>query len=139
MTALTTSLQGIAMPVGRVLLSFIFIMAGFSKITGYAGTVGYMESRGVPGGLLPLVILVEFGGGLMILLGYKARLAAFLLGGFSVLSGILFHLIPSFGMDPGAAQGEMIGFMKNFAIAGGMAYVFANGAGAWSLDGHAKA
>ena len=61
---------------GRVLLSAIFIIAGYSKIGGYAGTAGYMESMGIPGALLPLVILTELGGGIAILLGLFTRLAA---------------------------------------------------------------
>jgi len=127
-------LQKIAMPAGRLMIALIFIMAGASKISGYAGTQGYMEMMGVPGFLLPLVILLELGGGLLILVGYQTRVIAFLLGGFSVLSGILFHLVPSFGMDAMAAQSEMINFMKNLGLAGGFAFLFANGAGAWSID-----
>lgn len=128
-------LQSIAPPIGRILLSAIFIMAGLSKIGAYSGTAAYMDSQGVPGALLPLVILVEAGAGIMLLVGWKTRIAALLLGGFSALSGILFHLIPSMGMaDAMAQQGEMIMFMKNMAIAGGMAFVFAHGAGKWSFD-----
>ncbi|MGD8875847.1 MAG: DoxX family membrane protein, partial [Gammaproteobacteria bacterium] len=67
---------------GRILVSAIFIMAGINKISGYAGTQGYMESMGVPGALLPLVILLELGGGLAVLLGWQTRIAAFLLAGF---------------------------------------------------------
>lgn len=127
-------LTKIAAPAGRVLLAFIFIFSGLTKITGYDGTAGYMEAMGVPGALLPLVILTEVGAGAMLLLGWKARIAAVLLGGFSVLSGALFHLLPSFGLEGMAAQGEMISFMKNLTIAGGMALVFHFGAGAYSLD-----
>ena len=129
MTALTY-----AAPLGRLLLSFMFIMSGIQKITGYAGTQGYMEMMGVPGALLPLVILVEVVGGIALLIGFQARLAAILLAGFSIVSGILFHLVPSFGMeDAMAAQAQMIGFMKNVTIAGGMLMVVAFGPGAWSV------
>lgn len=123
-----------AAPAGRVLLSLIFITAGVSKITGYSGTASYMDMMGVPGALLPLVILTEIGAGLALLLGWQARVAAFLLAGFSVLSGFLFHLVPSFGMEGMAAQTEQIMFMKNLAIAGGMLMVVAFGSGALSLD-----
>lgn len=123
-----------AAPAGRVLLALIFIMAGAQKITGYAGTQGYMEMMGVPGGLLPLVILTELGGGIALLIGWQARLTALALAGFSLLSGLLFHLIPSFGMDGMAAQGEMISFMKNLSIAGGMLMITALGAGPYALD-----
>lgn len=122
-----------AAPLGRVLLSFMFILSGFQKITGYAGTQGYMEMMGVPGALLPLVILVEVVGGIALLVGWQAQIAAFLLAGFSVVSGFLFHLVPSFGMEGMAAQGEVISFMKNVTIAGGMLMVVAFGPGALSV------
>jgi putative oxidoreductase len=129
-----TQLQIYAAPLGRLFLAFIFIMAGAQKITGYAGTQAYMEMMGVPGALLPLVILVELGGGIALLVGWKTRLVAFLLAGFSLLSGLLFHFIPSLGMDGMEAQMQMISFMKNVSIAGGMLMVVAFGAGALSLD-----
>ena len=119
--------QNAAALAGRVLLALIFITSGFSKITGYAGTVGYMEKMGVPGLLLPLVILTELGGGLCILLGFQTRIAAILLAGFCVLSGLLFHYQPG-------DQGQMVNFMKNLTIAGGFLLLFAHGAGAFSLD-----
>lgn len=122
-----------AAPIGRLLLSVIFIVAGFSKITGYAGTAAYMESQGVPGGLLPLVILVEIGGGIALLLGWQARTAALLLAGFSILSGYLFHFVPSLELEGFAAQAEMTNFMKNITIAGGMLMVVAFGPGKLSL------
>ncbi|MGR3372129.1 DoxX family protein [Pseudooceanicola sp.] len=123
-----------AAPLGRVLLALIFITSGFGKITGYAGTQGYMEAMGVPGALLPLVILVELGGGIALLVGWQARLSAFLLAGFSLLSGFLFHYLPSLGMEGMEAQANMISFMKNVSIAGGMLMVVAFGAGALSID-----
>ena len=129
-----TNLQSYAAPLGRLMLAFIFILAGAQKITGYAGTQGYMEMMGVPGALLPLVILTELGGGIALLLGWQARLVAFLLAGFSLLSGLLFHYIPSLGLEGMEAQTQMIGFMKNVSIAGGMLMIVALGAGAVSLD-----
>ena len=111
----------------RLLMSLIFILSGFGKITGYAGTQQYMESTGVPGALLPLVILVELGGGLLLLLGFKARWAAAALAGFSLLSALLFHR--NF-----ADQMQMINFMKNLAMAGGLLMVVVHGAGAPSID-----
>lgn len=122
-----------AAPLGRVLLSFMFILSGLQKISGYAGTQGYMEMMGVPGALLPLVILVEVVGGIALLIGWQAQIAAFLLAGFSVVSGFLFHFLPSLGMEGMAAQGEMIGFMKNLTIAGGMLMVVAFGPGTLSV------
>jgi putative oxidoreductase len=113
---------------GRVLLSFIFIMAGISKIGAYTGTQGYMESMGVPGILLPLVIMLEVGGGLALLLGWQTRIAAFLLAGFSIVSALIFHA--NF-----ADQMQSILFMKNIAIAGGLLLLVAGAAQDWSIDG----
>jgi putative oxidoreductase len=112
---------------GRVLLSFIFIMAGISKIGAYTGTQGYMESMGVPGILLPLVIMLEVGGGLALLLGWQTRIAAFLLAGFSIVSALIFHA--NF-----ADQMQSILFMKNIAIAGGLLLLVAGAAHDWSID-----
>ena len=112
---------------GRILIASIFVLSGFTKIGGYAGTQGYMEAMGVPGALLPLVILTELGGGLLIVLGLWTRLAAFALAGFSLLSAALFHA--NFG-----DQVQMIMFLKNLAIAGGFLLLVAHGPGALSLD-----
>jgi len=116
-----------AAPLGRFLLVLIFIMSGFSKITGYAATQGYMEAMGVPGGLLPIVIVTEIGFGLAVLAGFWTRTAAFLLAGFSVLSGLMFHFAPD-------DQMQMIMLMKNFAIAGGFLMIVAQGPGAYAMD-----
>jgi len=113
--------------ISRILLSHIFILAGFSKITGYAGTQGYMESVGVPGMLLPLVILLELGGGLAILIGLKTKLVSFALAGFTIIAAIIFH-------SNLADQMQMILFMKNFAIAGGFLLLAEHGAGKYSFD-----
>ena len=113
--------------IARVLLAHIFIMAGLNKIMGYAGTQGYMESVGVPGMLLPLVILVEVGAGLAVLVGWQTRWASYALAGFTVLSAVIFH--SNLG-----DQIQMIMFMKNFAIAGGLLLLAEHGAGAFSLD-----
>jgi putative oxidoreductase len=112
---------------GRVLIAAIFLLSGFSKITGYAGTVAYMQSQGVPGALLPLVIAAELGGGLLIVLGLWTRVVAFGLAGFTILAALLFHA-------QAGDQVQQIMFLKNVAIAGGFLFLLANGAGAWSLD-----
>ena len=121
------TLQSLAAPIGRILLSLIFVQAGVNKIVNYAGTQGYMESAGVPGALLPLVIAVELLGGLAVILGWHARLASFLLAGFSLLSGLLFHA--NFA-DPV----QTILFMKNVALAGGFLMIVSHGAGPFSVD-----
>ena len=110
--------------IARVLMAYIFLVAGWGKITGYAATVGYMESMGVPGALLPLTILVEFGGGLALLFGFQARFAAFGLGVFSIITAFIFH----------EGTQDSINFMKNFAMAGGLFFLMLHGAGKFSID-----
>ncbi len=128
-----------AAPAGRVLLSLMFIMAGLQKIAGYEGTQAYMESQGVPGALLPLVIALEVLGGAAVLLGWKARIAALLLAGFTLVAGVIFHLVPSMGMEGMQAQNEMTHFLKNVSITGGLLLVFALGAGPLSVDNRGRA
>jgi len=124
-------IEKLAMPAGRVLIAIIFLMSGFGKIADYAGTQGYMEMMGVPGALLPLVIIAEIGGGLAVILGWKTRLAALALAGFTIISAIIFHA--DFG-----DQTQMIMFLKNVSITGGFLFLVANGAGAYALDNRNK-
>ncbi len=113
--------------IGRILLALIFVMSGFGKIFAYAGTQQYMEAFGIPGMLLPLVILAEVGLGLAIIIGFQTRLAAFLLAGFAVTSGFIFHFDP-------ADQMQTIMLTKNLAIAGGFFALMVAGAGPLSVD-----
>ena len=125
-------------PVARLMLALVFIVAGFQKIGAYQETVGYMESQGIPGLLLPVVLLIEIGGGLMVALGWHARYAAAVLGLFSLAAGIIFQLVP--GLDTYDAElfyGHMSHFWKDVAIAGGMAMIVANGPGLFSMEAHA--
>lgn len=112
---------------GRAGLSLIFILAGWGKMAGYAATQGYMESMGVPGALLPLVIALELGGGLAILLGVFTRPIAIALALFSVVSALIFHANLA---DPM----QSILFWKNFALAGGFLLLANQGPGAMSLE-----
>ncbi|MDH3412926.1 MAG: DoxX family protein, partial [Gammaproteobacteria bacterium] len=75
------ALTQFASPLGRLFIAAMFVTSGIGKISGYAGTQAYMESQGVPGMLLPLVILVEVVGGLTVIVGWQTRIAAFLLAG----------------------------------------------------------
>jgi putative oxidoreductase len=122
-----SGIQIFAAPIGRVLIAIMFVMSGLSKLSGYAGTQGYMESVGVPGILLPLVIALEVAGGIAIIVGWQTRLTALALAGFCVISAILFHA--NFG-----DQIQMIMFMKNIAISVGFLFLVANGPGAYALD-----
>jgi putative oxidoreductase len=112
---------------GRIGLSVIFIVSGFGKIAAYAGTQQYMAHAGVPGFLLPLVILLEVGGGLAILAGAFTRATAVALALFSLAAGILFHA----GI---ADQNQFIHLLKNIAIAGGFLTLAAHGPGPISVD-----
>lgn len=114
--------------IARILLAHIFIISGLGKLgAGYAGTQGYMEAMGLPGMLLPLVIALEIGGGLALIAGFMTRWAALALAAFSVVSALIFHA--NFG-----DQIQMIMFMKNLAMAGGLLLLYVHGAGALSVD-----
>jgi putative oxidoreductase len=114
--------------IGRLMLAAMFILGGWGKIGGYEGTLKYMASGGVPGFVLPLVIALELGGGLLIAIGWQTRLVALALAGFTLLASLLFH------WKPGDAV-QYLFFMKNLAVAGGFLVLFASGAGRYSLDG----
>ena len=126
--------QNFAALAGRLLLALIFIISGYGKITGYTGTAGYMASKGIPmvGLLLPLTILIELGGGLLIALGWKARWAAAVIFLFVIPVTLVFHN-PA-GLAPAEAQQQMIQLLKNLSIMGGMLGLFAFGPGGFSLD-----
>ncbi|WP_448097285.1 DoxX family protein [Luteibacter yeojuensis] len=117
--------------VGRLLLVGLFLLSGFGKIAAYTATAGYMTAMGVPSAVLPLVIATEVLGGLAILLGWKTRIVAVLLAGFTLLTGIVFH-------HDFADQIQTIMFMKNVSIAGAFLLLAANGAGRFSLDARAR-
>ncbi len=113
--------------IGRLLLASLFLPAGLQKISGYTGTQGYMEAMGIPGGLLPLVILLEIGGGIALIIGFKVRWTALVLAGFCAVSAFIFHYQPD-------DQMQMILFMKNIALAGSFLILASTGAGKFSLD-----
>ena len=114
--------------IARILLAHIFLLSGFSKLgAGYAGTQGYMVNMGVSGDLLPLVIALEIGGGLALVAGLFTRWAALALAAFCIVGAVIFHR--NF-----ADQMQMIMFMKNFAMAGGLLMLYVHGAGAYSVD-----
>jgi putative oxidoreductase len=116
----------------RVLMALIFLLSGIGKLGAYSATAAYMAAAGIPGALLPLVIATEILGALAVMLGWKTRIAAFLVAGFSVLSAIGFHRNL-------ADQMEMIQFLKDISIAGGFLLLVANGPGRLSIDGHSAA
>jgi putative oxidoreductase len=114
---------------GRVLLALLFFMSGLAKLGASAGTIGYIASKGLPlpGLLYALAVAAEIGGGALLLIGFKARAAALALVVFSVAAAVIFH-------SQFSDQNQMIHFMKNLAIAGGLLVVATSGAGRFSLD-----
>lgn len=129
MTPPTTAYRDAASTAGRVLLAVLFFMSGLAKLGASAGTIGYIASKGLPlpGLLYALAVAAEIGGGALLLIGFKARAAALALAAFTVVAAIIFHSQIS-------DQNQMIHFMKNLAIAGGLLVVAAAGAGRFSLD-----
>jgi len=121
--------RDLASLVARLLIASLFILFGLEKITGYASSVGYMEAYGLPGSLLPLAILVELGGGIAILLGLFSRWAALALAGFCIVTALVFHT----GWSGDGGQGQLINFMKNVGLAGGLLLLAANGPGKYAV------
>lgn len=122
-----TFLNSFGTLIARSLMGVIFLLAGLHKVSGYAGTQAYMESMGVAGALLPLVILLEVGGGLALIVGLGARFNAAALALFTLVAGFLFH-------GDFADQMQSILFMKNMVIVGGLMLLAIHGPGAWSLE-----
>lgn len=120
-------MKNIELLIGRILLAHIFILAGLSKIGAYAATQSYMETMGVPGALLPAVITLQVGGGIALATGLFTRYAAWALAAFCVISAIIFH-------HDFSNQAQMILFMKNLAMSGGLMVIAAVSAGSVSID-----
>ena len=113
--------------IGRVFISGVFLLSGFSKIGNYDGTVGWMESFGLPGFLLIPAIILEILAPLLIIIGYQTRIAAGALSLFCIATAIIFHTDFS-------NQMQLIAFMKNIALAGGFLFLVVNGAKGFCLD-----
>ena len=113
--------------IGRAFISGVFLLSGFSKIGNYDGTVGWMESFGLPGFLLILAIILEILAPVLIIIGYQTRIAAGALSLFCLATAIIFHTDFS-------DQMQFIAFMKNLALAGGFLFLVVNGAKGYCLD-----
>ena len=120
--------------VGRILLALMFVLAGISKLGGFAGTVGYIGSKGLPmpAVLAALTIVLELGGGLALVFGFCTRWVALAMGLFTLLVSVIFHNY--WTMSDAMQMTNQLMFMKNMGVAGGMFMVAAFGAGALSLD-----
>ena len=124
-------MTNIADLVGRILISALFLLNGIFKINNYDGTIGWMESFGMPGILLIPAIILEIAGPVLIIIGYKTKLAAGLLSLFCIATAFIFH-------NDFANQMQLTSFLKNIALAGGFLILFVNGAKGFSLDNKFK-
>ena len=113
--------------VARILISALFLLNGVFKISNYDGTVGWMESFGIPGIFLIPAIILEIVGPILIILGYKAKIAAGLLSLFCIATAVIFH-------NDFSDQMQLGSFLKNIALAGGFLFIFINGTKNFSLD-----
>ena len=124
--------------VGRLLLAMLFLPAGISKLTDFAGTVGYISSVGLP---LPqvgaaLALAVEIVGGVALIVGYRTRVVAIALAVFTLVASFFFHNYWALPADQQMIPQLL--FMKNIAVVGGLLTLAAWGAGAWSMDARGK-
>jgi len=134
-----TALQNPLALTGRLLLALLFLPAGLGKITGFAGTVGYITSVGLP---MPTVaaaiaLTVEIVGGLALLAGFGTRISALVLALFTLVATFFFH---NYWGAPAEQQFmQQLLFFKNIAVVGGLLTLAAWGAGAWSVDARRNA
>ena len=127
-----------AMLVGRILLSLVFLVAGYRKLIAVAGSAGYFAKLGfpMPDVMVWVAIAIELGGGILLVLGWKARWAASLLALFTLIAAFAAHRF--WEVDPAQYANQMNHFLKNLAIVGGMLFVVAVGPGALSVDGRRR-
>ena len=115
----------------RIFISSIFLLSGYNKIFNYSGTVSWMEGFGIPGFFLAPTIVLEVILPVLIIIGYKTRLAAALLCVFSIATAVIFHL--DFG-----DQMQTIQLLKNFGLAGGFLFIAVNGTKEWAIESEKK-
>lgn len=124
--------------VGRILIAFIFVFSGIGKLTGFEGTVAYIASKGLPLPQMAAIaaIVVELGGGIMLVAGWKARWAAAAMLVFTGIAALFFHNF--WAVPPDQAQNQMIHFMKNISMMGGLLFVTVYGSGPFSVGGRRR-
>ena len=127
-----------ALLVGRILLSLVFLVAGYRKLMAVAGSAGYLAKLGfpMPDVMVWVAIAIELGGGILLVLGWKTRWAAWLLALFTLIAAFAAHRF--WEVDPAQYANQMNHFLKNLAIIGGMMFVAAAGPGALSVDGRRR-
>ncbi len=113
--------------VARILISALFLLNGIFKTSNYDGTVGWMEDFGIPGILIIPAIILEIVGPILIILGYKAKIAAGFLSLFCIATAVIFH-------NDFSDQMQLGSFLKNIALAGGFIFILINGTKDFSLD-----
>ena len=113
--------------VGRIFVSLVFLLSGINKIGNYEGTIGWMESLGMPGIFLIPAIILEIGAPILIMIGYKVKISAALLSLFCIATAIIFHTDFS-------NQIQFVSFMKNIALAGGFLFLVINETKEFSLE-----
>src|SRR5580704_2747161 len=120
---------------GRILIAVIFLISGFFKVGGYAQIVAYatVVHLPAPGVAIAIAAAVELGCGLAILAGFRTRFAAWLL--FVILLPVTYFFHNFWAVQGQEQQMQMINFLKNVAIMGGLLVLSVNGAGAYSVDG----
>tara|TARA_B100000989_G_scaffold287774_1_gene257726 strand:+ start:1047 stop:1418 length:372 start_codon:yes stop_codon:yes gene_type:complete len=113
--------------IGRIFLSLLFLLNGYFKILDYDGTIEWMEGYGIPGIFLTPAIILEIAGPVLIIIGYKAKVAAGLLAAFCITTALIFHIDFS-------NQMQITSFLKNIALAGGFLFIVVNGTRKFSFD-----
>jgi len=119
---------------GRLLIAALFLPAGITKLTGFAGTVGYIQSMGLPApsAAATLAIVIEIAGGVALIVGYQTRIAALVLAVFTLFASVLFHAYWAVPADQ--AFVTQLLFYKNIAVIGGLLALAASGTGKFSID-----
>jgi putative oxidoreductase len=133
MNSTSNNNQALVATVGRILIAIIFLISGFGKVGAPEATQSYIASAGMPAPLLAYLgaVVVELGGGILLVVGYRTRLVAAIIAVYTLVAALYFH--HAFG-----DQNQMVNFLKNLAMAGGLLQVVAFGAGAFSLDGRRR-
>ncbi len=117
--------------IGRILISALFLISAFNKVFNLDGSMGWMESFGVPGFLIFPAIVIEIILPILVIVGYQARIAAGILSIFCLLTAFLFHFDFS-------NQSQLVSFLKNIGLAGGFLFIVANGTKDWAVDKEKK-